>query len=1379
LDPESEYAKYSATDVSSFEAIANIQCLVLLGEPGIGKSVTLRAEFERVTQAAAAANDVALYFDLRDYSSDHRLEQKVFRSAYVQDWRYGHHTLHLFLDSLDQGLLQIDNIARVLHIELKDLPHARLRLRVASRPADWQVTLEQDFLRFWGERGVRVLELAPLRRTDVALAASANGLPDPDKFIQEVLDRDVVPLAIKPVTLRFLLGTYLNNKSLPASRVELYREGCLRLVEESNPDRRDSREGRGDLGASQRFALAARIAAVTQLSNRAAVWFGLTEDLAPEDVVLDRLIGTERVGSTEITVHLAALREVLGTGLFSSGGPLRQHWQHQTYAEFLAAFYLNGHRVPLRHLQNLLLHPDGSGKIIPQMREVATWLAAMNARVFHLVARSNPEVLLGSEIAAATHSERAVVAKRLLSAYDTGTVSLSVGDLQANFRRLDNPELPEITRPYITDSAHSRDARIAAIEIIRTCQLTGLVGELIALALSPEENIDVRIRAARTIIALDVTEAKHALKPLALGQAGSDPRDDLKGYGLKAIWPDHVTPDEFFAVLTPPKTQNHSGSYARFLTSGIAEQLSQEDLRTALAWARQYSQGRDEVDKLHKVASEILVRAVDCIDQPQIAELLAAALFERAQVFASTDRVTIKLHRMGQRAKQTIAHAMLPLAAQAKHGPYLLMDTCAVFPEDIPWLLSELSQATDGEIKHAIAEVISRRIDPTDVANVDAIFAAAKTCSELESALRPLTAAVLLDSPMAAELKKHYELMRRHGKSVPVAPALPMEQAIAEALAADEPDVFFRVDLIMTDRRPGAFAIFDSWQHLNEETRYQILHAARGYANTRPPIPAANWWKDGQYTWGLLAGYDALSLLAVYAVSSLDELSNSDWEFWTRLIVSIGGNGNNDLGRPTLLKLAYDRARAVFLATVLEVMDGENARNKNIFVVEKLDSVWSEDLASLLRAKLVEPALAPASFRQILGKLLSTGDAVAEQHARAISTGPVPDAGDARSKVVFATTELLAHDSAQWKTLWPTFQANQAFGVDVLSLVADEREYTSFAAQLDEADIADICIWLTSLGLDRRSPDGFVTPEIALARWWNTLINFLMNKGTVGACQAIRRLIEALPQYADGLTHALRMAEDRMRRSTWTPADPQQVLDLGRRELAPALVISLHGIRTRGAWQKEVNSDLQRRGFRHELLDYGFFRACQLLIPWSRQRQVRWFRREYERMTADGHELPSIIAHSFGTYIVASAIELYAELRFDRIILCGSIVRRDYDWGAVIESGRVDAVLNDYGGRDFWPRLAERTISDGGASGARGFSTHHPQLYQRYRPQFHHSDYFYALNYRQTWMPFLEGDVPAEVPVTTKQHRNWRFLLTLVLTVAATLLAAYFTLKLR
>jgi pimeloyl-ACP methyl ester carboxylesterase len=106
-------------------------------------------------------------------------------------------------------------------------------------------------------------------------------------------------------------------------------------------------------------------------------------------------------------------------------------------------------------------------------------------------------------------------------------------------------------------------------------------------------------------------------------------------------------------------------------------------------------------------------------------------------------------------------------------------------------------------------------------------------------------------------------------------------------------------------------------------------------------------------------------------------------------------------------------------------------------------------------------------------------------------------------------------------------------------------------------------------------------------------------------------------------------------------------------------VITIHGIKTRGKWQKDITPFL--RGFIHEPLDFGNFLALQMARSKSRQAQVEFFREEYTRI-ASSCPLPSVIAHSFGTYIVARAIELYPEIQFDRIIFCGSLLLFVLPW---------------------------------------------------------------------------------------------------------------------
>jgi pimeloyl-ACP methyl ester carboxylesterase len=64
--------------------------------------------------------------------------------------------------------------------------------------------------------------------------------------------------------------------------------------------------------------------------------------------------------------------------------------------------------------------------------------------------------------------------------------------------------------------------------------------------------------------------------------------------------------------------------------------------------------------------------------------------------------------------------------------------------------------------------------------------------------------------------------------------------------------------------------------------------------------------------------------------------------------------------------------------------------------------------------------------------------------------------------------------------------------------------------------------------------------------------------------------------------------------------------------------------------------------------------------------------------------IPSILAHSYGTYIAAHAMLKYPQIKFDRMILCGAILRPEFPWDKVAANGQVRAVLNQYGGQDFW-----------------------------------------------------------------------------------------------
>lgn len=204
VDPASELAQYFPTKVVPFEVVGRSPCVVLLGEPGIGKSTALQREFEHMLPTVRATGGDCLCFDLRDFGSHDRLVADLFGTESIKRWVLSDYELHLFLDSLDEGLLLVENISRVLQNSLKKLPTERLFLRIASRPRDWSPTLEMGLREIWPAGGVSVFEAAPLLKKDAAvaytitvgeMAAADAAVGDAHQFLEAVIQKGVVALA--------------------------------------------------------------------------------------------------------------------------------------------------------------------------------------------------------------------------------------------------------------------------------------------------------------------------------------------------------------------------------------------------------------------------------------------------------------------------------------------------------------------------------------------------------------------------------------------------------------------------------------------------------------------------------------------------------------------------------------------------------------------------------------------------------------------------------------------------------------------------------------------------------------------------------------------------------------------------------------------------------------------------------------------------------------------------------------------------------------------------------------------------------------------------------------------------------------------------------
>jgi hypothetical protein len=1156
-DPQGEYGHILNPAAKTLEALADIQCLALLGEPGSGKSEEFKHQVEVFSAAHPA--DLVLPFQLRDYQTDLKLCNDIFdNNPTFQTWVQGDQKLYLYLDSLDEGLLTISTLANLLVREFRKYPADRLYLRIACRTAEWPTTLTTGIQEHWGEEGFKAYELLPLRVKDIEEAVRSEGI-DSGKFFEELAQKLVGPLAIKPVTLKFLTGLFLKHAAFPQTQAELYAEGCRYLCEEWNQSRRDSHR-KGKLTTAQKFLVAQRIAAISIFANRNTVWMGPLAGLPSGDVAIEELTsGSEGTGSERFHVGEEEIRETLSTGLFTSRGPDRMGWAHQTYAEFLAARYLHEHKFTFGQKIGLIAHAeDAGGMIIPQLRETAAWLASSDKETFQWILRIDPVTLLRTDVTSVDSDDRSALVNRLLETANNEEWIDRDWSLHGTYSKLKHPGLADQLSPYVRDKRMGTFARRLATDIAEACEVRSLQDDLTDLALDPGEDIHLRVNAAYAVVRIGDSETKRRLRPLATGEVGDDPDDELKGRGLRALWPDHISSDELFPLLTYPKRPSLYGSYKSFLDA-LARESETIDVARALTWLR--NQHPDPGSPFRSLRNAILRRAWQSADA-SVSDVLADLIVNNIRKLRGDNRETFDVD--DDKRREVLYLAIQRLAQMENPLWYSLSyENRLVSAVDLPWLLNQLQSEKSIQAQKLTSEIIARMLDWANTDHVGLIIETSAHCPVLAETFRLFLNPVYLDSEQADAQRKAFakslEVTREEPEPPPLDP--PASERVQRALKKfEEGDTasWWKLNLQMTLQNDGYWVNehesdltrFPGWQAATADTKQRFIDGAKKYLHDGDPEP--NEWINKDLIWRpAYAGYRAFRLLLNEDPEYLSSLSSTVWEKWACILVSYQFQHEQSEAeiQARLVTLAFQHASGEVIRVVLLLIDKEDKKDGFLSVLSVLRDCWDKALCAALTLKFKNRRLKDSSLAKILSELLERDVEEAKRHAEVIvKRKPSSPKGYARWLKVARV--LLTHaNDAGWKVVWPRIKKNREFGRQLIESVAGSayRRETAIPERLDEEQLAELFFWLAREYPYVSDPrhEGVYSPgpEDEARRFRDSVLHHLKERGTARAIAALESLVNRIPEL-EWLKWTLTEARETNRRRTWAPVRPSDILSI-------------------------------------------------------------------------------------------------------------------------------------------------------------------------------------------------------------------------------------------
>ncbi|MFA5045969.1 MAG: hypothetical protein WC542_08575 [Paludibacter sp.] len=1170
--------KFNAeTNIFDFETISSIQCLILLGEAGSGKSTTIESEYKKQTRNNI--DDIILYKNLNEYGDENRFINEVFESNEINDWILSDKNLIIFLDSYDECLLEIKKLPLIIKKQLERFRKisSRLQLRIICRSGNWNNSLSDYLTDFFGKDNIALFEIAPLRSIDIELVAKHNELNEAS-FIKEIIRKQVQPFAMNPLTLFFLISEYKSNQQIYPTLERIYYEGCKILCKEQNVDRLDT-SGNYNLATERKIAIASRIAALMVFCNKSIIDIRSTSNIDSRSLILsDILEGDELTDDYSFSfTQKDVIETVTQTSLFSFCGNSSFSFYHWAYAEFLAAKFIVNQEFEVKQILSLItISSDDEGKTVEQVKGTAAWLSILSPKLLKNTINNDPLTLLNGDISGISNESKKELVQSILDKLDATTITDSDWSLNLQYHKIMHPTLSEQIKPYIENTSKYFLSRRVAIDIAETCELIELNDVLLDVVNNRNEKLYIRKEAMHALSIIADDSFKIQLKQYAIDPNEEDIDDELKGTALLATWPNIITTKDVFKALTPIKKSDLSGAYYFFINYKFSEDIALEYLEDALFWVQGNQANSDDMfDSFENLKTKIIYYCwqnyTTLPNQKLFAEVILQLMQNYSSIYTVPQTYSKKLDNLviSKNVKQQIVKHIVKIDKFKNNEQlYLLINNDLVsLLDDFQFILEEFKKELISKIKVKWA-IILGMFEYSSSDRIDQIIELTPQSEELKQVFGMQLEPIEIGSEKAQQIKQQYEEQKKWQqnlykiKDTESNPKIDVQQRILDCITnydnTKRGDYFVQLfmDLTLTetsrvygDRLNSNITQLIAWNNTPLEIRLKIIELSEGYIKDNNDC-FDEWFGTDKFHFIATTGYKSLILLKKHNPDFVRNLSPEILDSWIYIIINYpesSGISGTDKTYLDLIKDAYSKIPDKIVDIVSKKIDIENEREDGYLpILRKIEHLLDVQMQNALLEKVKDKNIKDKPKSLIFELLLDKNN----EESKLLAKKYIKENND-ELRVLVAVQFSKFCDNNDWKVIIECVNKDPEFGKKFFLKYADDYDMRAkpIWKRIDDNELALLYIKLCDFFPKEEDPQiegaHFIGDREEVGRFRDTILNQLASKGTEESIRALEFINKELSTNED-VKFSLVSAKTNFRRTNWKPLSPQEFLRLSQ-----------------------------------------------------------------------------------------------------------------------------------------------------------------------------------------------------------------------------------------